>query len=96
MCSEISESATLDVSLGVGVECQVDVGMYMNTILKYILNFVSPLSAPQDSKPVKYGQCWMFPSILVSALRFLGIPARGVTNFRSGNDYYREGVHCAV
>ena len=37
-------------------------------------------------RAVKYGQCWVFSSILVSALRCLGIPARGVTNYRSGHD----------
>ena len=40
----------------------------------------------KNKRAVKYGQCWVFSSILVTALRSLGMPARGVTNFRSGHD----------
>ena len=48
----------------------------------------------ETKRAVKYGQCWVFSSLLVSALRCLGIPTRGVTNFRSGHDSPdRDGIY---
>ncbi|KAM8756255.1 protein-glutamine gamma-glutamyltransferase E [Acanthopagrus schlegelii] len=36
--------------------------------------------------PVKYGQCWVFASVMCSVMRFLGIPCRVVTNYQSAHD----------
>ena len=41
----------------------------------------------QPTVAVKYGQCWVFSAILTSAYRYLGIPARSVTNFRSAHEH---------
>ena len=44
------------------------------------------LWAESKRKSVQYGQCWVFAAIFTTALRSLGLPARSVTNFRSGHD----------
>uniref|UniRef100_A0A671URP0 Protein-glutamine gamma-glutamyltransferase 2 n=1 Tax=Sparus aurata TaxID=8175 RepID=A0A671URP0_SPAAU len=36
--------------------------------------------------PVKYGQCWVFASVMCSVMRFLGIPCRVITNYQSAHD----------
>ncbi|KAM9836617.1 LOW QUALITY PROTEIN: protein-glutamine gamma-glutamyltransferase 2-like [Aulostomus maculatus] len=36
--------------------------------------------------PVKYGQCWVFATVMCSVMRFFGIPCRVVTNFESAHD----------
>ncbi|KAK7915681.1 hypothetical protein WMY93_011442 [Mugilogobius chulae] len=36
--------------------------------------------------PVKFGQCWVFASVMCSVMRFLGIPCRVVTNYQSAHD----------
>ncbi|KAM3621322.1 uncharacterized protein V6R79_009571 [Siganus canaliculatus] len=43
-----------------------------------------------DCNPVKYGQCWVFASVMCSVMRLLGIPCRVITNFASAHDVDRN------
>nr|XP_020517098.1 protein-glutamine gamma-glutamyltransferase 2-like [Labrus bergylta] len=37
-------------------------------------------------RPVRYGQCWVFASVLCTVMRVLGIPSRVVTVFNAAHD----------
>ncbi|KAM9855182.1 LOW QUALITY PROTEIN: protein-glutamine gamma-glutamyltransferase 2-like [Aulostomus maculatus] len=39
-----------------------------------------------NCRPVRYGQCWVFASVLCTVMRVLGIPSRVVTVFNAAHD----------
>ncbi|XP_030588495.1 protein-glutamine gamma-glutamyltransferase 2 [Archocentrus centrarchus] len=42
--------------------------------------------ASSKYRPVRYGQCWVFASVLCTVMRILGIPSRVVTVFNAAHD----------
>ncbi|CAG7832046.1 unnamed protein product, partial [Allacma fusca] len=53
-------------------------------------------SNPNKNAAVRYGQCWVFASVLTSVCRALGIPSRPVTNFQSGHEKKTRGYSFAI
>ncbi|KAM7410878.1 hypothetical protein PAMA_021037 [Pampus argenteus] len=46
--------------------------------------------ASSNCSPVRYGQCWVFASVLCTVMRVLGIPSRVVTCFSAAHDADRS------
>ncbi|KAM4562554.1 protein-glutamine gamma-glutamyltransferase 5-like [Odontesthes bonariensis] len=42
--------------------------------------------ASSSCRPVRYGQCWVFASVVCTVMRVLGIPSRVVTVFNAAHD----------
>ncbi|KAI4824164.1 hypothetical protein KUCAC02_012701 [Chaenocephalus aceratus] len=79
------------------VNCEDDLGILMGNWSGDYRDGVSPAEwsssadilhqwALSNCKPVRYGQCWVFASVLCTVMRVLGVPSRVVTVFNAAHD----------
>ncbi|KAI9531210.1 hypothetical protein NQZ68_000705 [Dissostichus eleginoides] len=79
------------------VNCDDDLGILMGNWSGDYKDGVSPTEwsssadilhqwALSNCKPVRYGQCWVFASVLCTVMRVLGVPSRVVTVFNAAHD----------
>ncbi|XP_011619994.2 protein-glutamine gamma-glutamyltransferase 5-like isoform X2 [Takifugu rubripes] len=79
------------------VNCNDDLGILLGRWQDSYEDGVSPTEwggsadilrrwASSNCSPVRYGQCWVFASVLCTVMRVLGIPSRVVTVFNAAHD----------
>ncbi|XP_009696568.1 PREDICTED: erythrocyte membrane protein band 4.2 [Cariama cristata] len=100
ICRTVAAMLNCDEFRGILTECGIR--QYYNGTRPFKWLGSSPILRQwvgSQSKPVRYGQCWVFAAVMCSVLRCLGIPTRVVTGFTwahntksslSVDEYYDE------